>query len=105
MKIKTKYNIGDIVEYNDIYIMTIFYGRIKSLDIKISSFNGLAISYEVEDLINYKINNEDTIKTTLVGEWHIEKKLNKKQFEKTFTKLLAQKTVEKQIQLEKVVEK
>ena len=86
MKIKTKYNLSDIVMFES--FSENMCGKITQIDFSTNSF-GNGITYTITtDLIKFK-------HTYTVRQSSIIKKLNKKAFEKEFAKEIARKQAEK----------
>lgn len=82
MKFKTKYKIGDIVEYYRFASDTVYnYGTIIEINIRQNTFIGVKYEYKLEEFV--AINNSPH--TYMVKESDIHKKLNKNAFLKAYS--------------------
>lgn len=93
MKLKSKYNIGQIVEYKTINDEGI--GKIVSIDISFSFETRQKTEYKITKIENYY----STVygKSFLIKEYDICKALNKSAFEKEYAKMKARQ-VEKKVE-------
>ena len=91
MKFKTKYNIGDIVEFETINTKKTLVGRIASLVVKFSFEEGTDVVYYIRTFEFGKPLYASTIKD--VHEYDINNKLNSKAFLKRYAELVAEKIV------------
>ena len=91
MKFKTKYNVGDIVEFETINTKKTLVGRISSLVVKFSFEEGTDVVYYIRTFEFGKPLYVSTIKD--VHEYDINNKLNSKAFLKRYSELAAEKIV------------
>ena len=91
MKFKTKYNIGDIVEFETINTKKIMVGKIDSLVVKCSFEWGTDVVYYIRAFEFGTPSHISTMKD--VHEYDINNKLNSKAFLKRYAELVAEKIV------------
>lgn len=91
MKFKTKYNIGDIVEFETINTKKRMVGKIDSLVVKCSFEWGTDVVYYISTFEFGTLSHISTIKD--VHEYDINNKLNSKAFLKRYAELVAEKIV------------
>lgn len=89
MKFKTKYNIGDIVEFETINTKKKMVGKIDSLVVKYSFEWGTDVVYYISTFEFGTPSHISTIKD--VHEYDIINKLNSKAFLKRYAELVAEK--------------
>ena len=83
MKFKTKYNVGDIVQFYNSKIHDNDIGTIQSVNV---CFSWETLQKESYDICPARIENDFSYKGIVVNENSVYKKLNKKAFEKEFAK-------------------
>ena len=91
MKFKTKYNIGDIVEFETINTKKRMVGKIDSLVVKCSFEWGTDVVYYIRAFEFGTPSHISTMKD--VHEYDINNKLNSKAFLKRYAELVAEKIV------------
>ena len=91
MKFKTKYNIGDIVEFETINTKKRMVGKIDSLVVKCSFEWGTDVVYYIRAFEFGTPSHISTMKD--VHEYDINNKLNSKAFLKRYAELIAEKIV------------
>ena len=91
MKFKTKYNIGDIVEFETINTKKRMVGEIDSLVVKCSFEWGTDVVYYIRAFEFGTPSHISTMKD--VHEYDINNKLNSKAFLKRYAELVAEKIV------------
>lgn len=89
MKLKSKYNVGDIVRFYNEAIPDDDIGRIYSVNIKFSIETLQQTSYKVTPI---RMNNNYSVE---IYEFKIKEKLNKKAFEKAYTEHCAKEMLKK----------
>lgn len=91
MKFKTKYNVGDIVEFETINTKKTLVGRISSLVVKFSFETGTDVVYYIRTFEFGTASHISTMKD--VHEYDIINKLNSKAFLKRYAELVAEQIV------------
>ena len=91
MKLKSKYNIGDIVEFETINTKKTLVGKIDSLVVKFSFEAGTDVVYYIRTFEFGIPLYISTIKD--VHEYDIKNKLNSKAFSKRYAELVAERII------------